>query len=352
MFVPLKFKFMEKSTKDLDNRKKILHKYNENPRWSHSMIAKSIGIPKSTVGNVLRRFKKSLTVERTKGQGRKPGPSNKNLHQKIIRSFKQNPGLSNRKRAERLGTSEWTVRKAKSRADYKSYKSIKVPNRNEKQSKVVKQRARRLYDKVLTKFNGCIIMDDETYVKVDPKQIPGQTFYVAKKRLGVPDKYKFVQICKFGKKLLIWQAICSCGMKSKAFVVTSTMTSDLYISECLQKRLLPFIRKHNSPVKFWPDLASCHYSLDAMAWYESNGVDFIPKDMNPPNVPEFRPIEKFWAIGKRKFKATRRSIRNASDMLGVWNQTVAKIESTTVRTMMGRIKTKVRKFLRTGEIVT
>lgn len=342
---------MEKSSKDLENRKLILHKSAENPTWSHSMIGKSIGVPKSTVGNVLRRFTKSLSAERSKGQGRKPGPVNKNLHQKIIRSFKQNPGLSNRKRAERLGTSEWMVRKTKKRAAYNTYKAIKVPNRNEKQSKVVKSRARKLYDEVLTKFNGCIVMDDETYVKVDPKQIPGQMFYVARKRLGVPDKYKFVQVCKYGKKLLIWQSICSCGMKSKAFVTTGTMKSDVYINECLQKRLLPFIKHHESPVKFWPDLASCHYSNASISWFRRNEIDFIPREMNPPNVPEFRPIEKFWAISKRKLKATRWTIKNEKNMLQVWNQAVAKIESTTVRTMMGQIKAKVRQFIRSGEIL-
>lgn len=45
-------------------------------------------------------------------------------------------------------------------------------------------------------------MDDETYVKVDQKQIPGQTFYVEEKLLDVPNKHQFVQLCKFEKKLL------------------------------------------------------------------------------------------------------------------------------------------------------
>lgn len=76
--------------------------------------------------------------------------------------------------------------------------------------------------------------------------------------------------------------------------------------------------------------------------------------MDPPNVPEFRPIEKFWAIDKRKLKATRRrrTIRNEKDMVRHWNTAVSKTESTTVLTMMGGIERKVRKFLRTGEILT
>ncbi|KAM8702551.1 hypothetical protein ACLKA7_005667 [Drosophila subpalustris] len=65
------------------------------------------------------------------------------------------------------------------------------------------------------------------------------------------------------------------------------MTSEVYVKEGLQKRLLPFIRKDLSPVKFWPDLATCHYSNTTRLWYEANKVDVLPKmsgsNGQPPN---------------------------------------------------------------------
>jgi hypothetical protein len=71
-----------------------------------------------------------------------------------------------------------------------------------------------------------------------------------------------------------------------------------YMKECLEKRILPIIRSHNVSVKFWPDLASCHYAKDTMNWYETNQVDAIPKTMNPPNCPQLRQIEQFWQSSK------------------------------------------------------
>ena len=59
--------------------------------------------------------------------------------------------------------------KVKKFYNFKSYQVIKYPNRSDKQSLTAKTRARKLYDKVLTKFNGCIIMDDKTYIKCDFK---------------------------------------------------------------------------------------------------------------------------------------------------------------------------------------
>ena len=61
-------------------------------------------------------------------------------------------------------------------------------------------------------------MDDETYVKMDFKQIPGQCYYASKVRGNVRDKYKYVMTDKFPKKLMIWQALCSCGKKSPIHV--------------------------------------------------------------------------------------------------------------------------------------
>lgn len=125
-------------------------------------------------------------------------------------------------------------------------------------------------------------MDNETFVKLDFKQLPGQKFYPSMISGDVPSKYKFVLQDKFGKKAMIWQTICSCGLKGRTFVVSGIMNSDLYIKKRLQKRLLPFVRLHNSLVKFWPDLASIHYARSTMGWFEANKVDVIPKERHEP----------------------------------------------------------------------
>ena len=39
-----------------------------------------------------------------------------------------------------------------------------------------------------------------------------------------------------------------------------------------------------------------------MEWYKKNNVKLMPKKENPPNCPELRVIEKYWAIMKRKMK--------------------------------------------------
>jgi transposase len=51
---------------------------------------------------------------------------------------------------------------------------------------------------------------------------------------------------------------------------------------------------------FWPDLVSSHYPNATLLEYERLNIKFVPKSSNPPNVPQLRPIENFWAILKRR----------------------------------------------------
>lgn len=335
---------------ELENRKLILRTFTENPGTSGRKIAKLLKLPQTTVASVIKRYKESLTIIKTPGAGRKPGCHNKELKAKVMRSLKNNPSLSDNDRALKFKSTRGIVRRIRVRAGYKSYRAIKYPNRSDKQSLVVKKRSRLLYTNVLTKFKGCILMDDETYVKLDLKQLPGQKFYVSTIRGRVADKFKYVMVDKFAKKTMIWQAICSCGLKTPAFVTSSTMTSEVYVKECLQKRILPFIKKHNAPVMFWPDLASCHYSKKTMEWYQANKVAVMPKIMNPPNCPQFRPIEKYWAIVKRMLKKNGGVVQNVEEMHRKWNYFAGKVTLEGVQRLMGSINKHVRKFLRSNEI--
>lgn len=225
---------------------------------SGAKIAKLLKIPRSTVYTILSKFKQTLTIDRKKGSGKKRSFKDKKKVRDVIRSLSTNSGLSNRDRAKKYGCSEFLIRKIKKRHGYKSYHRLKVPHRSEKQNLIAKKRARILYKLLCAKKNGCLCMDDETYCKLDFRQLPGQSYYTSKISGNVHPRYKYIMTEKFAKKVMIWQAICSCGKVSKPLFTNSTMKAENYIKDCLKARLLPLFRQHHEPVLFWPDLASCH----------------------------------------------------------------------------------------------
>lgn len=144
---------------------------------------------------------------------------------------------------------------------------------------------------------------------------------------------------------MIWQAICSCGKKTSTHICYGTMKSDDYIKICLKKHILPLIRSHeNRPVLFWPDLASIHYSGNSQDFMTKNYIDFVPKEWNPPNTPELRPIERYWAIGKVKLRRSKEHVNTPKEIHRKWANFSRSFGTTSVQRLMSGLTSKVIKF--------
>ena len=115
----------------------------------------------------------------------------------------------------------------------------------------------------------------------------GNDRYYTNDKSKCQDNVRFARKEKYPDKVMVWVAKYKCGI-SKPLIRRSkseAVNSDINIKECLENRMLPFIREHHqdSNYIFWPDLASYHYSKQTVAWMDEN-VKFVPKDMSP-NVP-------------------------------------------------------------------
>lgn len=327
-------------------REKILHIWMENPSLTFAEIGRQGDTSRATARNIILKYKSEKTIKHKPGAGRPSGFTDKKLVRNVVRSWSRNPNLLERDIARKHNTSQFTAHKIKVKRGLKTFKKIKVPNRSEETNKKAKTNCRRLYDQVLTKSRGCIIMDDETYVKSDFHQLPGQEYYVARNRGGVNKIFKVKKLSKFAKKILIWQAICSCGGRSDFFVVSGTLNKEIYIKKCLTKRLLPFYKKHKSQALFWPDLASCHYAKDTLNWYKRNGVLYVTKEQNPPNCPFLRPIERYWALAKRNLRKYCRPAKKLENVKKNWKKATDMIGEAGVQRLMRRVKSKARLFFR------
>ena len=83
-----------------------------------------------------------------------------------------------------------------------------------------------------------------------------------------------------------------------------------------------------------------------MEWYKKNNVKFVPKTENPPNCPELRVIEKYWAIIKRKMKKTKKLYRNIKDIKISFEKTSNSFDSYSLHKLMCTTKAKARNFIR------
>lgn len=125
--------------------------------------------------------------------------------------------------AKKVGTSKSNVLRAKERLNLRTYKKQKQPKRSPKQEASIRPRVRKLYNTILAGNLNCIIMDDETYVKLDYKSLPGPQYYTVREGQVLNQSETSIEVEKFGKKAMVWQAICSCGKISKPFITTASM---------------------------------------------------------------------------------------------------------------------------------
>ncbi|XP_065658019.1 uncharacterized protein LOC136082539 [Hydra vulgaris] len=174
-------------------------------------------------------------------------------------------------------------------------KREKTPKYTIEQQIKAKKRSRKLVNQ-LYNTKSLLVIDDEKYFCFAEDNMPGNSGYYTNNKKTCPESVRFIGKEKFPKKLLMWIAISDRGMSEPLFCTFKAvaMNSSIYINECLEKRLLPFIRKYhgNFNYLFWPDLASFHYSKDSLTWMVQY-VYYVDKESSPPNVLQARPIENF-----------------------------------------------------------
>jgi hypothetical protein len=118
----------------------------------------------------------------------------------------------------------------------------------------------------------------------------------------------------------------------------------VYISKC-PSVLRKFIQKHhkNENIVFWPDLSSAHYAKDTLVRLEELKIEYVPKEKNPPNVPQIRPIKNFWGNLKRKVYCNNYRPKDLKCLMAKTRKEQKSIETTEIRKTMKEISAKARK---------
>lgn len=162
-----------------------------------------------------------------------------------------------------------------------------------------------------------IVMDGESYFPLSGHNLPGNDGYYCSDRSKTNKEVKYRSKEKFPPKIMVWIAISECGYSVPYFGVRfGTMDSKTYAKECVRKRLVPFIRKCHSDgnYHFWPDGATAHYGRPVIETYNEFNISYVKRDENPPNIPQLRPIEKFWAHLKTKVYSNDYKAKNLAQL--------------------------------------
>jgi len=304
----------------------------------HFLIEK---VPRATVYRVLKRYEERGNSLYKKQKGRPVSPGIEKLKVKVLRLYERDAHLSERAAAAKLGISKTYLHHIKAKLlGIKTFTRKKFPDYQKDQAARAKSACRRIVEKIAPLKSGkTIVLDDECYCAVDPNNILGRKFYNLVPGKPLDPRKKIVPKQKFFKKYLIWQAIDELGQVSKPFISTGTMNAKVYKKECVLKRLVPFIKKRK--ILFWPDMASCHYTSEVTDCLKSESIQYVEKVRNAPNVPQARPIERFWALCKREYSKRLHPAKNLRSFSQIWSKISSEVAKKHGRAIMANFRKRL-----------
>jgi hypothetical protein len=289
-------------SKQEDRRKRIYEFYLKNRSQGKKFTVNHFqaeDVPKRTMYDIIQRAENDSGHERVVGSGRVAKKINKNRIRRLKKMFDHHDGVSVRQAARKFGCDHsYIVKTLAKKTEIRVRKKKKIPLRTDDQRERIRLCCDRLYRKLAGK--SCII-DDESYFTLKHSTMNGNNNFYSSDVKETPANVKYRKVAKYEPKLLVWLCISDKGI-SKPFFVPSglAVNQKVYLEQCIIKRLVPFIETHHADGQylFWPDLATSHWANSVIDYFEEKGINYVTKDDNPPNVPERRPVEDFWAILK------------------------------------------------------
>jgi hypothetical protein len=131
------------------------------------------------------------------------------------------------------------------------------------------------------------------------------------------------------------------------------INTEIYINECLQPGLLPFIHKHHSDLNFQfvHDLAGAHFSIGTNALMNEN-LPFVNNTTHPQNVPQVRLIENLWGVLAQKINEGGWKATTQQELISRIQSQLKNFDSNFLQSLIGGVKTKLRAIADRGVLAT
>ena len=313
-----------------------------------------MGVAKSTAYAIISSLEARGNVQHM-SVGKKCRPVVKMPRQKrraLVSAARHRVGVSLRILARRFGISPSYVKKILTEEGIGYRKRRKTPTATPQQKKTQKTRIRKLTRSTLTSQKDLeVVMDDESYFTYQGCEMPcNQGFYTGPGG-DVPENVRNRPVGKFPRKLLVWVAISPRGISRPVICPSrANVSGELYREQCLKKVLFPYLEQHypRGGYVFWPDLAASHYARETLDLLENAHVKFVPREENPPNVPQLRPVEDFWGLMKQEVYKGGWEARTDTELKNRIRRILRQMDPEVPRKMMARVPQRVRAADRLG----
>lgn len=327
----------------LDLRKSIYSLVGRLPKPEIVRLFEDQNIARRTIYRTIAECEQGIPCLNLPKSGR-PRIFTQERAERLVRRAKNRVGVSLRKLAREYRTSKDTVSRELVRNAVEYRKRRKCPKYTENQLARIPRCCRALR-RIHFANDRIIVMDDEKYFTLGNSEMKGNDGFYTDNIENCPDNVKYKEKAKFADKILVWCAISTAGI-SRPYVGRvkgEAINSQRYIQNCLTK-LADFIHEYHAEdnIMFWPDLASCHYARESQNWLNAHNIPFVPRNDNPPNLPQARPIEDFWALLSRKVYDGGWQAANEEQLRRRIYRKIREVDGEVVQNLMRDVRRKLR----------
>ena len=293
---------------------------------------------------------KGLSISPKKKTGRPKGKFSPRTKEKILKENQGKVATSWRRLGQIYGKDDKTIKSMCASIGLQKAKRTTVPKVSAIQAISQRYRSKRLKFDLDHQFkDDDIVMDDECYLKLSDTN--NNKYYFIDPN-GTKSAVIHVEKSKFEQKIMVWIAISPRGASAPVIKTNSkqNVSSEFYQKFMVQDTLIPFLNAMypDGDYVFWPDLATAHYSTSTQDLMASLGVKCIDENSNPPNAPELRPIEKFWAHLKHRVYQDGWTATNINQLKARVEEKIDSFDVEYFERLMKNVRQKINQVVRKG----
>jgi transposase len=309
--------------------------------FSQRNIAKLLDIPKSTVGDVIKKYNEQGLTTTASRSGR-PEVLSEHDKRHLMNVAKENRSntleelTDNFNTAMNISVSNRTIQRTLHKEGYSGHAAKKNPFISENNRKK-RYGWCRIYKYWTTEWDY-IIWSDESRFELFNNDSRN---WVWRKK---DEQYK-IDCLKLTVKhsigVMVWGCFCN-NKLGPLVLVEGTLNTDSYI-ELLKEYLLPFLSDLGTEdYIFQDDNAPCHASHKTKSWKENNSINILPW---PAQSPDLNPIESLWNELEIRIRKRRPMPSNKNDFFAALKEEWYKIDENRLIRLVNNMPNRINAVL-------